>query len=84
MNERWAMTIKPTAADFECYVDGVLLSWNDPRGLDIRWLAANRALSASDQDLDDAATEITRLARGELQCGNVEVRRREIGSLCDG
>lgn len=34
---------KATAADFDCYIDGKLVAWNNEFGLQARWRAANNA-----------------------------------------
>lgn len=53
------MFVKPKAIDFDAFVDGIKLPWNDEIGLVIRWMAAERAKSTRHIDLSVAASEAT-------------------------
>lgn len=71
------MRMPPVAADFECYVDGELVPWNNEFGLKVRWRAARLARGSSTPE--DAAKCVTELTRMEL--GNdtvtITVRKQE-------
>lgn len=60
------MTHKPYAADFDCFVNGKIMRWNDNFGLRCRWMAANEAKSATQAELQRAADVATQRIREQL------------------
>jgi hypothetical protein len=77
--------ILPCAADFDCYVNGELLPWNDEIGLRYRWQAANLAKTSfrkiSEHKIyltkEEAADLVTEDIRQELGNDSVTIKVKE-------
>lgn len=68
--------MSPKAADFECFVDGKPLAWNDVFGLRVRWRAARASMSSRRKDLDEGARLATAQLRKDLNSDRVLLLRR--------